>query len=313
MIANLDDTSVNKINITGTITNIDNSYKEFEIIAHGLNIEVKRYDQYSQTFVYDNVRIHICHNPNVKEDLKMGDRIEVTGELQSRNFNKKSNEASKEVLGAVKNYIELFEEFPARNIPTGNNWTIIDFSLLINSGLLGVMPKDSRYDFDGGRLKDTMLWTYKVDNSGNVQKVREGTAYELLVENNYRKIESLKENEVDKNSAVLQGRITKINEFKIPNYLNRYSVSLRVKVACDVFQQTRYWDLYVKVLEKDGKKKTGHLKIGDFIRVTGHLSTRAIKKNYKDKGVTAGGTTKRKEKIDEYLTRDIYAYTVEKL
>lgn len=304
----------NAIDITGTISNLPDycKYIPRPLISFDLTSNRKRKST-EHAWIQDENRIVLFDNEDFHTEFKDGDRIRVKGELQSRNFTRDNHEVDDMILMAVANYIEIWSEFPSAKEPKGKIRQPIDWSKLMNVGLLPEVPSDSMYQADGTKDKNPDApFIYRIDDNGEVFKETEHVAYEVVATSVERVEEPMDELTGDKNKIVMIGKITRNPYF---DYLGNatkvpfFSFNLRTKSS--FFEERVFYNNIISwsTLAEDAFE---NIKVNDYVKVIGRLQSREYTKEITRRWVTPSGNKKKKKVELNLLTREISSSKIEK-
>ena len=169
----------NEITLTGTIQNLpERSLRMQDGMLIRFDLQVFRKPKHNDSELkYDILRIIVFNDDEFLHTYQNGDRILVRGFLQCRNYTIDDYAVNKNVQSVVRNYVELFEQFPCNKEPMGKRREIIDWPYIINAGLIRDVPKDSlyrtRYEKIGSPRTD---YVYTIDKDKFVFKETQHTA-----------------------------------------------------------------------------------------------------------------------------------------
>jgi hypothetical protein len=290
----------NIVTLTGTITNLANrcTYIPNPIITLDLQVFRKKQKQEVEP-KFDLVRVVMFNNEDFNQKYKNGDRIKVVGELQSRNYSVDNYEVPEYIEKAAANYLELFEQFPCKKNPTGKRREEIDWSCLINTGLLASVPKDSLYIENGEKsteIKDK--YVYAIDKDMIVYKATQHVAYEVLVEKRYEKIDNPLDIHIgDINKVELIGKVTKRNSYK-----NRLSINVRTQSG---IIEGRVFNNNAFLWEEENNIKSNKIQVGHRISLRGRLQSRNYVKTIRIRKITPSGIRKRLDIQKTFTTREV--------
>lgn len=304
----------NFIDITGTISNLPDycKYIPRPLISFDITSKRKR-KSLDHPWVHDLNRIVLFDDEEFHTTFTDGDRIRVKGEIQSRNYTRDNHEVDDMILMAVANYIEIWNEFPSAKEPKGKIRQPIDWSKLMNVGLLPEVPSDSMYQADGTKDKNPDApFIYRIDDNGEVFKETEHVAYEIVATKVERLEEPMDELVGDKNKVVTVGKLTRNPNF---NYLGTttkvpfFSFNLRTKSR--FFEERVFYNNVISwsTLAEDAFE---NIKINDYVKVVGRLQSREYTKEITRRWVTPSGNKKKKKVELTLLTREISASKIEK-
>jgi len=299
----------NFVELTGVIQNLPDycKYIPRPLIAFDLISQRKRKSEDEQ-ITHDQNRIIVFDDEDFNNKFQNGDRIRIKGELQSRNFTRDNHEIDELLVLAIKNYIEIFDGFPSKNEPRGKIRQPIDWSKLLQMGLIPSVPEDSMYLEDGTKSKSKDApFVYRIDENGEVYKETEHVAYEVVA----KKVELLEEEmddlDGDKNKVVLVGRVTRQpyfdylgNETKVP--FCSFNICTKSK-----FFEDRVFYNNVITWSKLAEEAFENVQREDYVKIVGRLQSRSYSKEFVRRWKTPSGKRKKKAVTLELITREISA------
>lgn len=291
--------------LTGTITNLANYCKYIPNPIFNFDLQVfRRKKKTEEEPKYDLVRIIVFNDEEFNEKYKNGDRIKVIGELQSRNYTINNNEVPEHIEKAVANYVDLFERFPCKQKPINKKREVIEWSYLIDTGLMPSVPKDSLYIENGSKSNNARdKYVYSIDKDMILHKEKQHVAYEVIVENKYEKLtEPLNIHIGDLNTVELTGRVTKKNSYKNSSNMNISNFNIRTE---SVILPKRVFNNHAFLWEDEKLSKSKDIQIGHFISLKGRLQSRDYTKLIRIRKKTSSGLIKRLDIPRTFTTREV--------
>lgn len=304
----------NFVDIVGTIKDLPDycKYIPRPLISFNL-ISYRKRKNIEEEWSFDENRIVLFDNEEFHLNFKDGDRIRIKGELQSRNYTRDNHTVDEIITMGVSNYIEFTESFPTKKEPKGKMRQLIDWSKLLEFGLIEEVPSDSMYKEDGSKDKSPDApYIYRVDDNGDVFKETEHVAYEVVA----KKIEQVEEerDEIygDKNKVILTGKITRNPYFDYLGTTNKIPFfSFNIRTKSTFFEERIFYNNVISWsnLAEDAFE---NIKINDFVKVIGRLQSRSYTKEITRRWVTPAGNKKKKKVELDLITREISASKIEK-
>lgn len=237
-------------------------------------------------------RCVVLNDEEAYDIITEGSFVNITGEIQSRNYEKFHPIEEPELQNAVDLYHSIFDEFPTKKQPEERSDEIIQWSKLFELDLLNDIPTDSIFDEEQILVEsESNIYYYKVDWNGGVKRITPETIYEVLI-HNYQVLDE--KPEYFKNEVDLLGRISSevqfdINEngpearFTLHNYLNYFKGV-----------EKRFSFLPIRVFGDEAMEIFDKYKRGDFIELEGNLFSFNKDKVLRNKKITPSGKVKRK-------------------
>lgn len=298
----------NYIKLSGTLVNIFTIENEEENI---ISLDIHSYrkqinNQNRQKF--DEIRVYIFNQPDFLNEFAPGDRIQVIGEIQSRNY-EFDYVFDDEVQIAVDNYFHLFQTIPTLEIPAEGKRVDIDWRKLTDISLIENVPNDSKKDEWGNRRTDKdARYIYTVDETGKVSKVTQHTAYEVAAKK-YKKLEEpLEPAKGDYNYVNLVGKVIR----KVPVYTNSQGImscTFNLATVSSIFEN-RFYYLHVLQWESLARAVQNELEIGEVVEVSGRFQSRPLKKDRKNQWLSKTGKKRVRQFESEVTIREISASTI---
>lgn len=304
----------NFVDITGTIQNLPDycKYIPRPLIAFDL-VSYRKRKSIEEDWTVDENRVILFDDEEFHLNFKEGDRIRIKGELQSRNFTRDNHEVDEMVKMAVANYMEIWGEFPTVKEPRGKVRQPIDWTKLMNMGMLPEVPNDSMYLADGSKEKTPdAQFVYRIDENGEVFKETEHVAYEIVAKKIERLEEEMDELLGDKNKVVMVGKITSDPYFDFLGSVNKIPFfSFKVRTKSSFFEERVF---YLNIISWSNLAEDAFeaIKVNDYVKVVGRLQSRHYKKEITRRWVTPAGNKKKKKIELDLLTREISASKIEK-
>lgn len=299
----------NFVELSGVIKNLPDycKYIPRPLIAFDLVSQRKRKTE-EEEIRYDTNRIIVFDDEGFTDRYKEGDYIRVKGELQSRNFTRDNHEVEEMLSLAVKNYIEIFDEYPTDKDPKGKIRQKIAWSKLLSMGLIPSVPEDSMYLEDGTKSKSKDVpFVYRVDENGEVYKETEHVAYEVVAKKYELYDVELGPLEGDKNKVVLVGRVTKQpyfdylgNETKVP--FCSFNMCTKSK-----FFDDRVFYNNVITWSKLAEEAFENIQRDSVVKIVGRLQSRGYQKELVKRWKTPNGKRKKKDIVLDLVTREVSA------
>ncbi|MBO1514351.1 single-stranded DNA-binding protein [Metabacillus bambusae] len=295
----------NKITLTGTIMNMANfcKYIPNPIVTFDLQVfRRKKKNEIEPKF--DLVPIVVFNDEEFHKKFKNGDRLKVIGELQSRNYTIDNYAVNEQLENAVTNYVDLFENVPSRQVPMNKKREMVEWSHLIDTGLIPTIPKDSLFLENGQKSSESKdKYVYRIDKDMILYKETQHVAYEVIIDKGYEKLEvPLNIDKGDLNIAELTGRVTKKNSYK--NRSNYYSTSINVETKSTILpNRTFYSNAFIWEYEKLSKSK--EIQVNDRISLKGRLQSRDYTKEISIRKKTLSGNKKKLIILKTFTTREI--------
>lgn len=297
---------VNKITLTGTISRLDNYVKLIPRPIIGFDLQVFRKKKHSEEEAkFDMIKVFIFDDEEFPSRFKVGDRIKVVGELQSRKYTYDNYEINEMLESAVTNYVDLFEETPTKQKPRFKTKEIIEWRYLIESGFIPSVPQDSLYLENGKRTKDSKdKYAYSMDREMILYKETQHVAYEVIVDNNYERLdEPLDIYQGDINKAEMLGIITAKSNYT-KHTAERHTSSITIKTKSRI-QPDKIFYNHAFLWETKYNKKSQLFKITASIKLNGRLQTRDIVKDITIRKKTPSGNKKKLKIKKTFTTREI--------
>lgn len=274
--------------------------------AGAIDPEIEQEKTNSQA--YDEIRIIRFHDETLLDDYEIGDRVRIQGELQSRNYATLHPLTDDLIQNAVELYTNFFEEglLPCEKQPTSRIKQPILWEKLFQYNLIDEIPADSLIRKDGTKEKtETQIYTYKVDENGEVTKETENTAFEVIAHTVEKLDESLDVVKGDENHVVYHGRVSRSPLFDIID-ANPFA-KLTVQSFVNYFQpdEKRFVFFNFFVWGKNAEIILNNLEIGDMVRFTGRLQSKVIERTLRLKKKNAAGKTKRKKVVINESVREV--------
>ncbi|WP_010200040.1 single-stranded DNA-binding protein [Bacillus sp. m3-13] len=300
----------NEVVLTGEITNMANFCKYIPIPAIHFDLLVRRKPKkFNGEIKYDLIRVVILNNENFHKEYKNGDRVKLTGELQSRNYIIDNFQVEPAIERAVSNYMELFEEFPCKNKPVKGK-EYIDFSSMVNVGLVADVPADSLLIDGVQKVKDRRnKYAYRIDKDQIVYKESQHTTYEVIVDGNYeRLIGKLDERKGDINKVYFEGWVTKksssTNENVSSGAFNKVKTTFSIKTKSEILKGRAFHN-NAFLWEDESQPKSSTVRVHEYVELVGRLQSRDYSKEMKVRKITKSGLVKRMTKMKTMTTREI--------
>lgn len=250
---------------------------------------------------------------NFLDEIQEGDRVLVKGEVQTRNFTTPFTVTEEYVINAVRNYYEVFDEFPTQRPLEGRRRVPISFKKLFDEDFIPRLPQDSLYNEEDIKEKsEERYYMYTVDESGDVYKEIQRTAYEILTDN-FEKLEEPLPPKGDVNFVELWGTPVPPYNFTFRGEENPVPfLSFKVKTKSRFFKDDdRYF--YVPVISWGKLAETHEDSITEhnFVRVKGRMQTRSYEKKIRVRWFTEFGNKKHKDKMIEHVVREASASLID--
>jgi single-stranded DNA-binding protein len=299
---------VNLVEITGTITFIEEyvRYIPRPVISCDIvsNRARKNVEEELKT---DTNRFIIFDDEDFHKNFQVGDRIKAAGELQSRNYTRFSNEISDLVKIAIQNYVDIWKEIPAIKKPEGKFRQPIDWSKLLQFGLLNEVPEDSMYNEQGEKRKSQASpYIYRIDENGEVFKESEHVSYEIVV-TSYERVESEVEPLFgDLNEVTLCGPVTRHPHFDMLGNSSIPFASFTLQSESEFFGDRAFYNNVIAWAFL-AEEVLSNVRVGTYVMVKGRLQSRTYKKEIIRRWVTPSGNKKRKKLELEFITREVSA------
>jgi hypothetical protein len=269
----------NTVKLTGTIQGLKDYVKYIPEPIVSFNLHVFRRPSKSQQYpVFDLLRIVVFNNEKFPQQFSDGDRIRIKGELQSRNYTVDNYKVDKKIENAVNYYYEFFEAYPCKEQPTKKARQEIDWSKLLNTGLLPIVPHDSLLLENGNKADDRKgKYVYRIDEDGVVYKEKQHVTYEVIA-TSYEKIDGeIDYNVGDKNITELVGEV--MTKSSKPTSNNRYQrTKFSIKTHSKFFPD-RFYYLHLILWEDMNKTKSKRVQESDTVRVLGRLQSKSYERD----------------------------------
>jgi|GEM_PF-3145975 len=202
---------INQVVISGTIHNLAHIVKYIPNPMIDFEIHSQRKAVPNKETVIDVIKVVVMNNEQFLERYREGDRILIRGELRSRRFTTNHYRVNPMITKAVRNYMEIFGEFPAVQEPKQWRRELIDWRPLIRSGFMASVPFDSFFDLNGNPVKTDdpahQKYQYRIDKDGLVYKEVQHTSYEVLAVSDEPLKKPVDPTAGDQNQAVLRGEV----------------------------------------------------------------------------------------------------------
>lgn len=247
---------------------------------------------------FDEIRIIRFHDETLLDDYQIGDRVRIKGELQSRNYATLHPLTDDLIQNAVELYTNFFEEgaLPCEKQPTSRIKQPILWEKLFQYNLIDEIPADSLIREDGLKEKtETQIYTYKVDENGEVTKETENTAFEVIAHTVEKLNEPLDLEQGDENHVVYHGRVSRSPVFDIIDTTPFSKLTVQSFVNYFQPEEKRFVFFNFFVWGKNAEIILNDLEIGDMVRFTGRLQSKVIERTLRLKKKNAAGKTKRKK------------------
>lgn len=299
----------NFIELTGVIKNMPDycKYIPRPLVSFDLTSQRRRRNE-REEIKYDENRIIIFDDEEFLENFKDGDRIKIKGELQSRNYTRDTHEVDELIKIAVKNYIELFDEFPTEKEPKPRIKQVISWPKLLQMGMIPTVPEDSMYLEDGSKNKSKEApFVYRVDENGEVYKETQHVTYEVVAKK-YEKIEEEVDPLIgDKNKAILVGKVTQQPYFDYLGTENKVSFcSFKVCTKSSFFEERVFYNNIIS-WSNIAEEAFENINADEYVKVVGRLQSRIHQKELIRRWKTPSGKRKKKVLEIELVTREISA------
>lgn len=307
----------NKVTLTGTITSMPDFCRfmtigdetrpilSFDLISYRRSLN-------GAPPKTDENKIVVLDDDSFFEKYKVGDRIRLTGELQSRNYTRDNHEIDESISLAVSNYIEIFGEYPTDVHPVNSQRYPVNWSKIHESGLLPFVPHDSMFLMDGTKDKSAERpYVYRVDAYGELFKETEHVTYEILARNITLLEEPLDPAVGDKNIIVLFGKISRDPNFDIIGDNPKSFCNFSIKTDSKTFPNRIFYNNVVTWGGLADDVFSEFVK-DDLVKVIGRLQSRRFNKEFTRRWTTPGGNRKKQTKEFEVLTHEISASTIQK-
>jgi len=305
----------NFVELTGTIKNLPDycKYIPRPLLAFDL-VSYRKVKNEGDEPSFDENRIIVFDDEEFHTRFQNGERIRIKGELQSRNFTRDTHEIDELIVLSIKNYVEIFGEFPTKTDPKGKIRQPIDWSKLLQMGLIPAVPEDSMYLADGTKSKSKDApFVYRIDENAEVYKETEHVAYEVVV----KKFEKLEEEldllVGDKNKIVLTGKVTKQpyfdylgSETKIP--FCSFNICTKSK-----FFEDRVFYNNVITWSHLAEEAFENIQRESLIKIVGRLQSRSYQKELTRRWKTPSGKRKKKVITLDLTTREVSASKILKV
>ena len=306
----------NKITISGEIYSMDDYINYIPYPLAGFNIRSYREQKENEELKYDEIRIIRFNDEKVLDDYKIGDRVLIEGELQSRNYTTIHPLTDDLIQNAVDLFTNFFEEgkLPCEKQPTPRIKQPICWEMLFKYNLIDEIPADSIIRENGKRERtEHQIYIYRVDDNGQVYKETEHTAYEVIAHKITKLDEPLDPKMGDENHVVFHGRVTHPPIFDIKD--GNPFAKVTVQSFIDYFQpeEKRFVFFNFFVWGKNAEIIFRDLSAGDMVRFTGRLQSRTVERVIRLKKKNSAGKTKRKKITVSEITREVSITTMAKI
>ena len=306
---------MNHVEITGEIHNLPEyvRYVPRPLISFDVNCYRKRRNVEDE-YKFDELKVVIFDDETFLKEAKEGDRFHFIGELQSRNYNRVNEEMDEMYTFAVQNYFTFKNEYPTENQPIGKKKEVIQWSKLMELGLIPEVPDDSMYDeFMNKEKTQETPFIYRVDENGEVTKETQHVTYEILVKK-YEKIEEILDPlEGDVNRVKMAGRVTRNPFF---NFLGQTKpvafVNFNIGMKSEVFPEHMFFP-HAIAWGKTAEDIFSEVHEEDYVMFKGRLQSRNYVKKFVKRWVTPGGNKKKKDIEIPLKTREVSISYIEKL
>jgi single-stranded DNA-binding protein len=303
----------NYVELTGTIKNLPDycKYIPRPLISFDLQ-SFRRMKNEEEDLQSDENRIIVFDDEEFHKNFHNGERILIKGELQSRNYTRDNHEVDEIITMAVKNYIDIWSNYPTQKKPKGKKRQLIDWNKLLEVALIPSVPEDSIFKENGEKDHDGEF-IYRIDEDGEVFKETQHVAYEIVAVKYEKLNEELDFTKGDKNKAVLLGKVTKQPYFDYLGQDNKVAFcSFNIGTKSKFFEGRMFYNNVITWSEL-AQEVFEHAQYGDYVKIVGRLQSRSYQKEIVKRWKTPSGRRKKKSRMLELTTREISATKVEKV
>lgn len=304
----------NIIELTGTIDGLKDHIKKIPRPLTAFNLLVHRPTKKNQAdSKIDVIRLVLFDDELFYKEFKNSDRIKISGFLQSRNYTIDNNQVHERIESAIQNYIEFFDEFPTLEEPTANKREVIEWSKIINVGLLNSVPPDSLYITTSEKHKDKYKkFSYRIDQDKIVYKESQHVNYEVVI-NHFEKLEYQLNPQIgDLNKVEMIGKLMSKNT-NPKDQLKFLVTNMKIKTLNYFYGEERSFYNNAIIWEDSQLSKTAPFVEGDFISIHGRLQSREYLKEVSLTRKRKSGNIKRKKVTYQLSTHEISIATLKKI